>query len=218
MIRLPQYAKLLNIKYQTAHRHWRKGIVKGIQLKTGTILVNPPFEENKPVIENNNEIRVALYSRVSSSENKPNLDRQLERIRDYSIAKGYKITEEVKEIGSGINANRRKLLALLKKDTYDIIVVEHKDRFSRFGIEIIEELLLQTEKKIEIINNIQIIEEDIVQDLISIITSFSAKIYGQRRSKRKTVKIINSLNKFNNAEGAKEENKIGEGKRNKTRK
>ena len=199
MIRLKQYAKSININYQTAYRHWNKGLIKGVKLDTGTILVEPFIVEEKQPEKQINTNRVALYARVSSSENKDNLERQLERIRDYSAAKGYTITEEVKEIGSGINANRRNLLRLLKKDTYDIIVVEHKDRFSRFGVEIIEELLKQLGKKIEYINTTENQKEDITQDLISIITSFSAKIYGQRRSKRNTEKIIKDLN-FDNDE------------------
>ena len=122
MIRLNQYAKLVNIHYQTSYRQWNKGLLEGTTLPTGSILVKSPIKipENKNI----EDIKVALYARVSSSENKDNLERQLERIREYSIAKGYLITEEVKEIGSGINANRRKLLRLLKKDTYNLLNIK----------------------------------------------------------------------------------------------
>lgn len=229
-MRLKDYAKKIGISYITAYTYWRKGLIKGIQLPTGAIFVdevktgiptnnnsNTETKENikaelehqedseidqtdEPLIKENK--RVVLYARVSSSENKNNLDTQLERLREFANSKNYKIVKEVKEIGSGINDKRKKLLKLLKntKIQYDIILVEHKDRFARFGIAIIEELLDQLGKKLEIINQTEVGKERITQDLIDIITSFSAKIYGLRRSKRETLSIINKLKNTENTE------------------
>ena len=83
---------------------------------------------------------MVLYSRVSSDENKDNLDRQMERLKMFAIAKGYQIVKEVKEIGSGLNDNRQKLNNLFEKElnSFDILLVEHKDRLTRFGFNYID--------------------------------------------------------------------------------
>jgi len=203
-MRLSAYAKQNGITYGTAYKYWQKGIIKGKQLPTGTIFIENTESEKfiKKVIGNS----VVLYARVSSSENKDNLESQLQRLKDFASAKGYTVIKEVKEIGSGINSNRRKLLSVLKQNDYNIILVEHKDRFARFGIEIIEELLSQQGKTLEVINQAETEKENLVQDLISIITSYSAKIYGQRRSRRKTEKLIHMLQQKNGKNKKKRDN------------
>ncbi|MCL0064268.1 IS607 family transposase, partial [Dehalococcoidia bacterium] len=136
---------------------------------------------------------VCIYARVSSAENKNNLDSQAERLREYCIAKGYRIHKVIKEVGSGVNDNRRKLNALLNDDNYALIVVEHKARLTRFGFNYIRLLLQKTGKDIEVVNEADDDKQDLMQDFISIITSFCARIYGLRRSKRKAEKIIAEL-------------------------
>lgn len=184
-IKLSDYAKMNGVTRQTAYKWWRDGKLDGIQLDTGTILINQ---------ENDMEVKgVVLYSRVSSSQNKDNLEAQLKRLKDYAAAKGYKTAYEIKEIGSGLNDKRKQLKNILEKNDWDIIIVEHKDRLTRFGFNYIETLLNKNNQKIEVINNTTD-ETDLLDDLTSIITSFCARIYGQRRSKRKTEKIIEELN------------------------
>jgi predicted site-specific integrase-resolvase len=186
-IKLSEYAKINSITYKTAYLHWVNGIIAGKQLSTGTILIN---EISENVV---NESRVATYARVSSSENKLNLDTQSDRLVSYANAKGYKVSKIVKEIGSGLNDNRPKLFDLLNDDSINIILVEHKDRFSRFGLNYIKLLLEKQGRKLEIINEVNNDTEDIMEDFVSIITSFCAKIYGKRRSKRNTEKLIQDL-------------------------
>jgi predicted site-specific integrase-resolvase len=186
-IKLSEYAKINSITYKTAYLHWVNGIITGKQLSTGTILIND-ISEN--VVK---EGRVATYARVSSSENKLNLDTQSDRLVSYANAKGYKVSKIVKEIGSGLNDNRPKLFDLLNDDSIDIILVEHKDRFSRFGLNYIKLLLEKQGRKLEIINEVNNDTEDLMEDFVSIITSFCARIYGKRRSKRNTEKLIQDL-------------------------
>jgi putative resolvase len=186
-IKLSEYAKINSITYKTAYLHWANGIITGKQLSTGTILIND-ISEN--VVK---EGRVATYARVSSSENKLNLDTQSDRLVSYANAKGYKVSKIVKEIGSGLNDNRPKLFDLLNDDSIDIILVEHKDRFSRFGLNYIKLLLEKQGRKLEIINEVNNDTEDLMEDFVSIITSFCARIYGKRRPKRNTEKLIQEL-------------------------
>jgi len=99
----------------------------------------------------------------------------------------------IKEIGSGINDQRPKLQKLLVDLSVKCIVVEHQDRLTRFGFAYLDALLRAYGRRIEVVNLAENGKEDLLQDFISIITSFCARIYGQRRSKRKTEKIIAEL-------------------------
>lgn len=189
-MKLSEYAKLKGVTYRTAQNHWYKGLLKGEQLATGTIVI---FENDCSAVKNK-ILQVATYARVSSSKNKDNLDKQQSRLIDYANAKGYKTAFNIKEIGSGLNDSRPKLLELISNKDIDIILVEHKDRLTRFGFKYIETLMEIQGRKIEIINNIDDDKDDLIQDFISIITSFCARIYGQRRSKRSTEKLIKELN------------------------
>lgn len=191
-IKLSRYAKENDIDYMTAYRYFHNGLIKGIKMPNGTILIDV---DNQIVNQNVKTNRVILYSRVSSSENKANAQSQLERLKLYAAAKGYTVVDEIIEIGSGLNDNRQKLSSILKRSDYDIILVEHKDRLARFGTNYIDILLNNSNKRIEVINEVTDDKEDIMQDFISIITSFSARIYGLRKSKRKTEQIIEQLSK-----------------------
>lgn len=136
---------------------------------------------------------VVIYCRVSSSANQSNLETQKERLVSYCNAKGYKVNKVVVEVGSGLNDNRPKLEKLLRDQDFTRLVVEHKDRLTRFGFNYIEILLHRNGICVEIVNNTDDEKEDLVQDFVSVITSFCARIYGQRRSKRKTEKLIQEL-------------------------
>lgn len=186
-MKLSVYAKKLGISYKTAWRMWKSGIIdNSYQLPTGTIIVNE-FIQSTP------KNTVCIYTRVSSSENKSNLESQSKRLEEYAILRGYKIYKVVKEIGSGVNDNRKQLSKILIDTNYDILLVEHKDRLTRFGFNYINILFEPLGKKIEVVNNSNDVSEDIMNDFVSIITSFCARIYGKRRCKRKTEKIITEL-------------------------
>jgi putative resolvase len=187
-IKLSEYAKNNSFTYKTAYSHWKLGLIKGKQLDTGTILVliDELITKKEPI--------VATYARVSSSENKDNLIKQNNRLISFANAKGYKVFKSVTEVGSGLNDKRPKLYELLKNNDIDIIIIEHKDRLARFGLNYINLLLENNNRKIEIINDVDNNEKDLIQDFVSIITSFTARLYGQRRSKRNTEKLIKELN------------------------
>ena len=186
-IKLSQFAKNNGISYMTAYRMFHNGEISGIQLKSKTILID--VIDNKP----DDKELVAIYCRVSSSQNKSNLQYQKDRVYSYCVAKGYTVDKIICEIGSGINDNRKQWISLLENTSITKIVVEHKDRFTRFGFNAIETLLKKQNRTIEVINNSVDAENDLIQDFISIITSFCSRIYGNRRSKRNTEKIIKGL-------------------------
>lgn len=183
-MKLSEYAKSIGVSYKTAWRMWQRGQLNAEQLPTGTVIV----KVDRPISKG-----VAIYARVSSSENKSNLDSQVERLETYCIAKGYQIVRIVKEVGSGVNDNRRKLIDLLNKDDYSIIVCEHKDRLSRVGFNYLKILLNKLGKDIEVVNLATERTDDLMHDFVAIITSFCARLYGIRRRTRKTECIIQCL-------------------------
>lgn len=187
-IKLATWAKENCVCYKTAWRMFKDGrLPNAKQLASGTIIVQQ--EDPAPIRGN----LVAIYARVSSSENKDNLNSQAERLKQYCAAKGYQINQIAKEIASGLNDERPKLEALLLNPDIAIIVVEHKDRLARFGFNYISKMLEKQNRCIEVINTAENSESDLMEDFVSIITSFTARLYGKRRSKRKTEKIIEEL-------------------------
>lgn len=190
--RLKTYAERHKIHYRTAWSWYKSGKIPGAKNVNGIIMI--PIEKEEA--ENTQtQIRCATYARVSSSENKDNLESQSQRLYNYATAKGYQITNQTKETGSGLNDTRPKLTRLLQNEDWDILLVEHKDRLTRFGYNYLNLLAQAQNRKIEIINTTTNKEDDIMSDLVAIITSFCARIYGNRRSQRKTEALIKELEK-----------------------
>ena len=138
--KISEYAKLNHITYRTVWNWIKDGKLDAERTSTGRIQI---------VIDDAKEQVVAIYARVSSSENKDNLDRQAQRLIDYCNAKGYRVQKIVKEVGSGLNDKRKKLQSILMDRSINLIVVEHKDRFCRFGMNYIETLLEMDVEKLK---------------------------------------------------------------------
>jgi predicted site-specific integrase-resolvase len=187
-MKLSDYAQKVGVSYRTAWNWYRAGHLRGYQTATGTIIVQ---DEAKQIAAQ--KTGIAIYTRVSASENRSNLDAQAERLLAYCAAKGYQVSQVVKEVGSGINDKRPKLLKLLTNPEITVIVVEHKDRLTRFGFTYIEILLEQQGRCVEVINLAEDEKEDLLADLTAIIYSFCARLYGLRWAKRKTEKITAEL-------------------------
>lgn len=187
---LVEYAKENRIHYRTAWNHFKEGKIPGaFKNEYGKILI---LDENiKPEY-------VVCYARVSSSENKKNLDSQAERLVAYCNAKGYKVKQIIKECASGLNDKRPKLVNLIKDSEISKIIVEHQDRLTRFGFNYINLFMKSKNCQIEVINEAANDKEDLMQDFVSLVTCFTARLYGLRRSKRKTEKLIKALEDENN--------------------
>lgn len=154
--------------------------IRSEQLSTGTIIVYPESEK-KP--------SCALYARVSSRDQKDDLDRQMDRLRDYAANKGLHVVSEEAEIGSGLNGKRKKLLSLLSDNKVSMIVVEHRDRLTRFGFPYIEASLSSAGRKIVVLNDTEE-KMDLVQDFIDVVTSMCSRIYGKRSAKNKALRAL----------------------------
>jgi putative resolvase len=178
-MKLSTYAKTKGVTYRTAHRWWKAGKLDAYQLETGTVIVRDEITRPQGI---------ALYARVSSADQKADLARQLTRLQDYSAAKGYQVTRQVTEIASGLNDHRPKLMKLLTDPIIGIIVVEHKDRLTRFGFNYIDQLLTLQGRRLEVLLPTDT-DNELVDDFVSVITSMAARIYGKRNSHRKVSQV-----------------------------
>jgi len=178
-IKLSEYARKKSICYKTAWNHFKSDKLKNaIQDDFGNILVEDD-------VDINNSKRAIVYARVSNNNRKESLKQQQKFLEQYCSQKDYTIVHSCREIGSGMNDSRKQLLKILDRDDWNIIVVENKDRLTRFGFNYIQSLLNKQNKKIEIVNVTDDDKQDLMSDLISIIYSFSARLYGKRKAKRK---------------------------------
>lgn len=184
--KISQYAKKFNVTTRTVWNWIYAGKLHIERTDTNRVLIVD--DEDCDIKQH-----VAIYARVSSSENKSNLETQKQRLLDYCAAKGYQVKRIVTETGSGLNDKRPKLESLLTDYSIKIIVAEHTDRIARFGLNYINKLLEMQGRRFEIINSYNDDKKELLDDFVAIITSFCARIYGHRRSKRKTEKIIEEL-------------------------
>lgn len=183
LIKISEYASLVGVSVRTLKRRIKEGTLKVEKTSTGRVMV--PMDTLK-------DDYTVVYARVSSSENKSNLESQSKRLRDFCVAKGWSVKEVVEEIGSGLNDDRRKLSKLFSNHKVTRVVVEHKDRLTRFGFNYLKKLW---NVEIIVVNEVLEDEKDLMQDFVSLVTSFCARLYGKRRTKRNTEKIIEELTK-----------------------
>jgi len=178
-MKLSQFAKENTISYKTAWRMWKRGELDAIQLPSGTVVIKQASQQ---------KYGVALYARVSSADQKADCDRQMARLREYAAARGYQVQQEVVEVASGLNDQRPKLSKLLSDRAIGKIIVEHKDRLTRFGFNYIAQLMATDGRAIEVMNETDT-KDELVDDFVSVMTSMAARIYGRRNSKRAAAKV-----------------------------
>jgi len=182
-MKLSEWAKQQGLSYKTAWRMWKLGQlpIPADQLPTGTIIVHPPI----PPIEGG----TVLYARVSSVDQKSDLDRQIARLSEFAASKQLRVVEVVKEVGSGLNGHHRAMLRVLRDPAVSTIVVEHRDRLMRFGIDYVDAALSAQSRKLLVIDPEEK-KDDIVRDLHEVIVSLCARLYGKRSAKNRAKRAI----------------------------
>jgi len=188
-MKLNDWCKKQGINYHTGYRWFKKGIIPNAkQMTTGTILIDDDIKS-----EIKNDLKVYVYCRVSNNSRKKDLNNQVKRCLEFCTARGYEVIKVYKEIASGMNDKRKQLWKLLDNNPVKIIV-EHKDRLTRFGFEYIEKLLKKQNCELIVINRDKEDESDLIKDLVSIISSFCCRLYGLRRGQKKSKKMKEILN------------------------
>ena len=181
-VKLSVWAKQMGLSYRGAYRLFRANQLPcpHLHLATGTIIVFPETRAQGDTV---------VYCRVSSHDQKEDLQRQLERLRTFCAAKGWPVSKEVQEIGSGLNEKRKALLSLLSDPGVTRIVVEHPDRLARFGVEYVKAALLPRGVEIVVLNETAQ-DMDLVQDFVDVVTCMCARIYGRRSARNRAQKAL----------------------------
>ncbi len=185
--------KRLGIHFVTLKRWIYSRKIRAVKTPTGRWMI--PESEIERIIGGKVEaegVRAIIYARVSSSDQKSDLERQIEYLTQYCSAKGYRVVDVLSDIASGLKVNRRglqKLFDYVVNRQVDVVVITYKDRLTRFGFEYLEYFFNQFGVKIEVTFGEEPKDayQELVEDLLVIITSFADKLYGMRSQKKKTL-------------------------------
>lgn len=180
MVNLKQWARREGVHPLTAYRWFREGKLPVPARRVGRlILVDPDAVEPRP------PRRTVVYARVSSADQRADLDRQVARVTEWVTHGGGRVDQVVTEVGSALNGRRRKFLALLRDPGAERIVVEHRDRFARFGAEYVEAALGAQGRELVVVDPAEV-DDDLVRDVTEILTSLCARLYGRRSAAHRT--------------------------------
>lgn len=181
-MKLSVWAERQGVHYMTAWRWWKAGTlpVPARQTESGTILVDVPEAGDG---------RTVLYARVWSYDQREGLDAQVGRVSRWAAERGISVDEVVCEVGSGLNGKRRKLHRALADPSVATIVVEHRDRLARFGVEHLEAALAAQGRRVVVADPGET-TDDLVQDLIEVLTSMCARLYGRRGARNRAEKAL----------------------------
>ncbi|MDT0468948.1 IS607 family transposase [Streptomyces gibsoniae] len=183
---LTEWARAQGIAPRTAYRWFREGTLPVPAERVGprTILVNIDANTSPSVTG-----CVGLYARVSSHDQKPDLERQTARLSAWAAKAGQKVVRIESEIASGMNGCRAKARRLLADPAVTTVVVEHKDRLGRMNVELIEAALSATGRQLVVLDDGEV-EDDLVPDMVEVLTSFCARLYGRRSAKNRARKAL----------------------------
>ena len=209
------FAELLGVSVKTLQRWDRENILKANRTPTDRrYYTYEQYLEFKGINSADSDRKTVIYTRVSTNEQKDDLKNQMEFLLNFTSSKGIIVDETIKDIGSGLNYNRKKWNKLIEEcmeNKIDTIIVTHKDRFIRFGYDWFERFLSKFNVKIIVVNNEFLSpQEELVQDIISILHVFSCRIYELRKYKKKIerdeeiAKSLQSRDKTNNKTNAED--------------
>jgi len=171
---------------QTAYRWFREGKLPVPATRVGprTILVNMDAPA-APVLVGG----VGLYARVSSHDQKADLERQVSRLSAWAAQAGLRVVRVESEIASGMNGGRTKVRRLLADPDVTTVVVEHRDRLGRMNTELVEAALAASRRRLVVLDAGEV-DDDLVRDMVEVLTSFCARRYGRRSAKDRAEKAL----------------------------
>ena len=195
-----EFCEIVGISYQTFKKWVRNGRVHVVRLSSGRLRV--PYSEVERILGRKSEVkevRAVIYARVSSSDQKTDLERQIQYLTQYCSAKGYRVVDILSDVASGLKTNRRGLMKLFNyvvNNKIDVVVITYKDRLTRFGFEYLDYFFKQYGVKIEVVYGEEPKDayQELIEDLLAIVTSFAGKLYGMRGHKKK--KLVEEFKKL----------------------
>ncbi len=158
---------------------------------TGMWLIHDPKYETRSCATPDGS-RTVCYARVSSSDQKTDLQRQADRLKAFALAMGVEHPEVVMEVGSGMNDKRRKLNRLLADPGVGTIIVEHRDRLARMNAGLVESALKAQGRRVIVVDDEEL-DDDLVRDMTEVLTSFCARLYGRRSARHRAEKALEAM-------------------------
>jgi putative resolvase len=185
-VNLTEWARAQGVAPRTAYRWFREGTLPVPAERVGprTILVNIDANTSPPVTGG-----VGLYARVSSHDQKADLERQVARLSQWAAKAGHTVVRVESEIASGMNGGRAKARRLLADSKVTTVVVEHRDRLGRMNTELVEAALEAAGRRLVVLDDGDV-EDDLVRDMVEVLTSFCARLYGRRSAKNRAKKAL----------------------------
>lgn len=193
-MRIREWAEREGFHPQTVWRWCREGTmpVPFERTATGAIIVHDPKYEN--VTPTTTAGRAVCYARVSSTDQKTDLQRQGDRLKAFAFNMGIDAPEVITEVGSGMNDKRRKLNKLLADPTVTTIIVEHRDRLASVNVELVESALEASKRRLIVVDDTEL-DDDLLRDMTEVLTSFCARLYDRKSSKRRAQQAVEALSR-----------------------
>jgi putative resolvase len=186
-MRLKEWAAQQGIHYQTAWKWFRDGKlpVPALQTPSGTILVQSAADSRPP------DGGLGLYARVSSHDQRADLDRQVSRLTQWAAAASAsaRVVRVEAEVASGMTGRRPKLRRLLADPAVQTVVVTHRDRLARMNAELVEAALWAHGRRLVVLDDGEV-TDDLIRDLVEVLTSVCARLYGRRSARNRALKAV----------------------------
>ena len=197
------FAELLGVSVKTLQRWDREGILKANRTLTDRrYYTYDQYLQFKGIHIEKDTRQIVIYARVSTKNQKEDLQNQVSFLRQFCNARGMIVDQCIKEYGSGLNYNRKKWNALLEEvmeGNIKSIVITHKDRFIRFGYVWFEQFCKKFGTNIVVVNNEELSpQEELVEDIVSILHVFSCRLYGLRKYKKQITEDVELVKELQN--------------------
>jgi predicted site-specific integrase-resolvase len=173
-VNLAVWAERNGVARVTAYRWFRAGLLPVPAQQVGRLIL-----VDGPAAQTDRSGQTVVYARVSSADQRSDLDRQVARVTSWATGQQMAVDKVVTEVGSALNGHRRKFLGLLRDPAVSRIVVEHRDRFCRFGSEYVEAALGAQGRELAVVDSVEV-DDDLVRDMTEILTSMCGRLYGKR--------------------------------------
>jgi predicted site-specific integrase-resolvase len=185
-VNLKEWAVANGVHPVTAYRWFKEGKLPVPATRVGgLILIDQPAGTTSTGV-------TVVYARVSSADQRQDLERQVARVATWATGRNLSVDRVVTEVGSALNRRRRKLLALLRDPEVTTIVVEHRDRFARFGAEYVEAVLSASGRRLLVVDPAEV-DDDLAGDVTEILTSLCARLYGRRAAANRAARAVATL-------------------------
>jgi putative resolvase len=185
-VNLTEWAHAQGIHVQTAYRWYREGTLPVPVQKVGRLILVSPETATEAAGKTEG---AGLYARVSSHDQKSDLDGQVARLSAWAAEAGLPVVRVEAEVGSGMNGSRAKVRRVLSDPAVTVVVVEHRDRLGRMNTELAEAALSAHNRRLVVLEDCEV-TDDLVRDMVEVLTWFCARLYGRRSARNRALKAL----------------------------